>query len=303
MGRGNPAGSGSRIPTAPGALGAAGPAGLAFLWGFGVFFQSVGELLALLAALLPWAGCRGSHTGLCLHPRLHFWCRQTHEPLSFPPSTALLGGWAGTSGEKVMQASRTRPAPAQHRWGQCARRREIHGNPPRHGGIILGLQAELPAPCPQSRRVPPVPSCPLGDHQSPVPTPVRTRAPGCGGVPGGCERCALASCLALHGHGASPHRAGSDKHLFLRIGPFSLIFFLIWFVFFQNAALPQLRAIPSGPVAAPGHGWAFGSQGTALTEIQPDTEQNPQTFFCGAALIPDVYTHPAIPYGLNVGYL
>lgn len=118
MGRGNPAGSASRIPTAPGALGAAGPAGLAFLWGFCVFFsQPVGELLAPLAALLPWAGCRGSRTGLCLHPQLPFWCRQPHQPLSFPPSTALLGGWAGTGSKKAMQGSRTRPAPAQHPWG------------------------------------------------------------------------------------------------------------------------------------------------------------------------------------------
>lgn len=119
MGRGNPAGSGSHIPTAPGALGAAGPAGLAFLWGFCVFFfsQPAGELLAPLAALLPWAGCRGSRTGLCLHPQLPFWCRQPHQPLSFPPSTALLPGWAGTGSKKAMQGSRTRPAPAQHPWG------------------------------------------------------------------------------------------------------------------------------------------------------------------------------------------
>lgn len=181
--------------------------------------------------------------------------------------------------------------------GTSARRRKIHGDPPRHGGITLGLQAELPAPCPRSQRVPTVPSCPLGDHLSPVPTPVRTRELGFGGSQGAVS--AVPGLPAWPYMAVAPRRAGQEVTSIFSCesAHFLRFFFSFSFLvcFLSEAALPLLRAVPSGPVAAPGHGWDFGSQSTPATGIQPDTEQNPQTFFCGAALTPHVCTHPGRP--------
>lgn len=241
MGRGNPAGSGSHIPTAPGALGAAGPAGLAFLWGFCVFFflNLQVSCLLLLQRFYPGQGAEdparvcactrsclsgaGSHTS-----RFHFLPAPLCSPAGQEPAAKRRCRGAGPVLHPLSIPGDIGSAQENPRGSPTAR-----WHHPWSAGRAASTVSPEPA-CPHCPLLPPWGPPEPGAHPS-----EDTRA-GIWGVPGGCERRARASCLALHGCGASPRGAGSDKHLFLRIGPFSSIFF-----FFFLFGLFSFRSCPA----------------------------------------------------------